>query len=120
MFRAVLTPKRPYMVMFLNHAPITTEPFTVDPSQSFQLPLGRVHYLYSGGLDVGYIVEIIRQLIRVNDNHISVVHRSHSSESFFNNWSPVLNTGVLTAFVSGDQAMLLVKNQPTFIDIGKI
>lgn len=86
----------------------------VDP---ISFSLATVYYLTSASVNVGHIIYTPRGVVRVDDNHVSVLSASGSRQESFTGVTPVLDSGNMLAFASGEDAMLFAVKQQRYVEL---
>lgn len=81
------------------------------------LPLATVYHLTSAGVVVGHLIHAPRGSVRVDDNHVAVLRAGLTEQDNFTGVQPVLDTGNMLAFASGEEALLFTVKQARYVTL---
>jgi hypothetical protein len=58
-----------YLIVWLHTRPLRNAPMLIRPDLSFQLTFGKLHYLYSSTLALGYLIELPKIRTEIADTY---------------------------------------------------
>lgn len=103
------------LILYKITSPLTGEKIYLDSNIS-NLPIGNVYWLYSLQIFVGYIIELPKYTIHIENNYVSLVRRNKNIK-IYKNIKINLQTAHISVFSCSDDAIAVCANNRRYIDI---
>lgn len=105
----------PVFILFKYRQPLVGTSITTDPRKSADLTLGKMHYLYSGGILFGYLFEFPVVPFKIFNNFCTV-NSPDFSPAMIKNVDPIVTNQHLTVYGCSDVSVVMIANTIQYID----